>query len=87
MKKVELQLLFIGKRDKAVATGRPEYFLSIRPIFLKVAKAVFKPKNLKICTPKLNFGSPKHLHQTAYVALKYLQQTMFMKLPIWVKMQ
>jgi hypothetical protein len=28
---VELQLLFIGKRDKAVATGRPEYLFKNLP--------------------------------------------------------
>ncbi len=45
--------------------------------FKKVAQTVYKPKKDKISTTKLNLKAPKHVHQTHFETLKYLQQTMF----------
>jgi hypothetical protein len=60
----------------------------IAQVFQKVAQTVSKAKKAKISTTKLYlkgqniynkalFESPKHLHQTTFETLQYLQQTMF----------
>jgi hypothetical protein len=43
------------------------------PIFQKVAQTVQKDQNIY---NKVQFESPKHVHQTTFETLKYLQQTM-----------
>ncbi len=43
----------------------------------KVAQTVTTAKSAKISTSKFNCKSPKHLHQTSFKTLKYLQQTKF----------
>jgi hypothetical protein len=48
-----------------------------RPIFQKEAQNVSKSKRGQNGYNKAQFESPKHLHQTTFETLKYLQQTMF----------
>jgi hypothetical protein len=55
-------------------TGRLE---KNRQIFQRIAQKVAKSKNGKNIYNKAKFESPKHLHQTTFETLKYLQQTMF----------
>jgi hypothetical protein len=47
------------------------------PIFQKVAQTVSKPRKGQNIYNKAQFESPKHLHETTFENLKYLQQTMF----------
>jgi hypothetical protein len=59
----------------ATFSGRPEY-LKKHPIFQKVGLTVSKPKKCQNIYNKAQSESPKHLHQTTFETLKYLQ-TMF----------
>jgi hypothetical protein len=54
--------------------GDQKIWKKISPIFQKAAQTVSKPKKAKL---RAQFESPKHLHQSTFETLKYLQQTMF----------
>jgi hypothetical protein len=47
------------------------------PNFSKIAQQVAKYKKGQNIYNEAQFESPKHLHQTTFETLKYLQQTMF----------
>jgi hypothetical protein len=46
-------------------------------IFQRIAQKVTKSKKGQNIYNKAQFENPKHLHQTTFETLKYLQQTMF----------
>jgi hypothetical protein len=46
-------------------------------IFQRIAQKATNSKKGQIIYNKAQFESPKHLHQTTFETLKYLQQTMF----------
>ena len=46
-------------------------------IFKRIAQKVAKSKKGQNIYNKAQFESPKHLHQTTFKTLKYLQQTVF----------
>jgi hypothetical protein len=47
------------------------------PNFSKNSPKVTKSKKAQNIYNKAQFENPKHLHQTTFKTLKYLQQTMF----------
>ncbi len=48
-----------------------------RQIFQRIAQKVAKSKKGQNIYNKAQFENPKHLHQTPFKTIKYLQQTMF----------
>ncbi len=46
-------------------------------IFQRIAQKVAKSKKGQNVNNKAQFKGPKHLHQTTFKTLEYLQQTMF----------
>jgi len=46
-------------------------------MFKKIAQKVAKSKKDQNIYNKAQFENPKHLHQTTFKSLKYLQQTIF----------
>ncbi len=69
-KRLGLQFVYERQSDQMMRK-------KIRQIFQRIAQKVAKSKKGKNIYKKAQFENPKHLHQTTFKTLKYLQQTMF----------
>jgi len=71
---MKLEQFFIGDSINDRVTRR---FEKNRPIFVKRSPNILKAKKGQNIYNKAQFEREKHLHQTTFEILKYLQQIMF----------